>query len=102
MDHDMRAFAIEQRLPPEPFQQLVSIIGGEDILDGVFGPQGGEAFCRGEQEQVVIAQDDLRGGPKLFEIAKDAKRGWAAIDQIANAPEAVYRGIEPDQFEQPL
>ena len=47
----------------------------------------------------MIAQDDLYGGSKLFEVAKDAKGVRAAIDQIADTPEAVCGRGEPDLFE---
>lgn len=99
MDHEVRAFVIMQRLPAEPFQQLCPIGGGENVLDRVFRPQRNNAFRHGEQEQIVIAQHDLRGGAKLFERAKDAKGVRAAIDQIADTPEAVCRRGEPDLFE---
>jgi hypothetical protein len=47
----------------------------------------------------VIAQHNLGGGSKLFEIAKNAKGVRAAIDQIPDTPEAVCGRSEPDQFE---
>lgn len=102
MDHEVRAFVMVQGLSPEPLQQLRPIGGGEDILNRVFRPQRDNAVRYGEQEQVVIAEDDLCGGSKLFEIAQDAKGVGAAIDKIADAPEAVYEGIKPDEFEQSL
>jgi len=102
MDHEVRAFVMVQGLSPEPLQQLRPIGGGEDILNRVFRPQRDNAVRYGEQEQVVIAEDDLCGGSKLFEIAQDAKGVGAAIDEIADAPEAVYEGIKPDEFEQSL
>ena len=102
MNHEIQAFVIVQRLSPEPLQQLRPIVGGEDILNRVFLPQRNNAFRDGEQEQVVIAKDDLCGRPKLFEITKDAKGVRASIDQIADAPEAVYGRIKPEEFEQSL
>lgn len=102
MNHEIRAFVIVQRLSPEPLQQLRPIVGGEDILNRVFRPQRNNAFRDGEQEQVVIAKDDLCGRPELFEITKDAKGVRASIDQIADAPEAVYGRIKPEEFEQSL
>ncbi len=102
MNHEVGAFVMVQRLSLEPIDELGAIVGGKDILNRVFRPQRDNAFRSGEQEQVVIAEDDLCGGAKLFEIAKDAKGVWAAIDQIADAPKAVCGRIKPDEFEQSL
>lgn len=102
MNHDIGAFVMVQRLSLEPIDELGAIVGGKDVLDRVFRPQGDDPFRYGQQEQIVIAEDDLDGGAELFEVAQDAKRIRAAIDQIADAPEAVYGRIKPDEFEQAL
>jgi len=100
MNHDIGAFVMVQRLSLEPIDKLGAIVSGKDVLDRVFRPQCNDPFRYGQQEQIMIAEDDLDGGAKLFEVAQDAKRIRAAIDQIADAPEAVYGRIKPDEFEQ--
>lgn len=96
MNHEVRMVVVMQRLPPQPFEEVVPVRGVENVLNGVFRPQTDDLLRYGEQEQVVIAEDHLGGGAELFEIAKDAEGAWATIDQISDAPEAVYGGIKPD------
>ncbi len=82
-------FAVQKRLMAYPRQQLITVRRGKYGLQRIFRANRGKAFRHGEQEQIVIAQHNLRGGSELFEIAKDTKGVRAAIDQIADTPEAV-------------
>ena len=100
MDHEVGLFTIVQRLPAQPFHQLCSILCSQHIAQRIFLPQRGDAVRHGEQEQIVIAQDDLSRWAQLFEVAQDAEGARPAIDQVSRAPETVGGRIKPDLLQQ--
>ena len=67
MDHKERTVTVMERDASQPFDQLSAIVCGEDILDRVFGPERDDAFCGGQQEEIVIAEDGMGCGAKTLE-----------------------------------
>ena len=55
MHHEEFAFTPVQRLTPQPREQLQSVVGGKNVLNGVFRPKGDNAFGGGEQEEIVVS-----------------------------------------------
>jgi hypothetical protein len=48
----------------------------------------------------MVSQDDLCGRPKLLDITEDLQRVRSSIDQVADEPQPVYRGIEVDAIDE--
>lgn len=67
MNHKERIVTVMERDVPQPFDQLRAILCSEDILNRVFGPERDDAFCGGQQEEIVIAKDRLGCGAKSLE-----------------------------------
>ncbi len=89
MHKDKRIFSIEQRLLTEPCDEFIMIWCGQDPLEGVFLAHRRYAFGDSQQEQVMVAQDDNRSIAKILDVAEDAQRIRAAVDEIADKPETI-------------
>ncbi len=99
MDHRPAAFDMEQRLRPQPGQQVVTIRRGEDVFERVFLVRLAVAFGLHHQMQVVIAEHHARRGSQRLDEAQHLERRRPAIDQVADEPGAVHGRIETDIVE---
>ena len=48
----------------------------------------------------MVSEHNLSGRTKLFNIPEDLKRVWSSIDQVADKPQPVCRGIEVDAIDE--
>lgn len=94
--------SVNQRLSPEPVEQLLTIGSREDLIQRVFWawPLARDiSAC--EQVEIVISQH--RHGPiaERDDFPHDGKRFRAAINQVAGQPEPVMSGVETSGFQKP-
>jgi hypothetical protein len=47
----------------------------------------------------MVSEHNLGGRTKLFDIPEDMKGVWSSIDQVADEPQPVCRGIEVDAID---
>ena len=67
MDHKERTLTMMERDASQPFDQVSAIICGEDILNRIFGAERHDAFCGGQQEEIVITKDRLGCGAEVLD-----------------------------------
>ena len=67
MDHKERTLTVMERDMSQPFDQVSAIVCGEDILNRVFGTERYDAFCGGQQEEIVIPEDRMSCGAETLE-----------------------------------
>ena len=87
---------------PQPVEQRVGIGRIEDLAQRV--ALAGLAHAGGDREQVqvVIAEHHRHGVVERHQAAQRRERFGTAIDQVADQPQPVARGIESDPLEQRL
>ena len=89
MDHEKSSFTMMKRLPSEPLEEIGSILGGENVADRIFGPDGREAFGHCKQKQIVVSQDEPDRCAKILDESEGGEGFRAAVDQVSNQPELV-------------
>ena len=67
MDHKERTLTVMERDTSQPFDQVSAIVCGEDILNRVFGTERYDAFCGGQQEEIMIAEDGTGSCAETFD-----------------------------------
>ena len=83
-----------QGLVSEPVDQIGVILCGEDVVNGVFGPQGHNAFSGSQQKELMITQDKTDGCVKILDKTQRGERVRTPVDQITDEPERVDRGLK--------
>ncbi len=94
MDHKACAGSLMKRLASEPVDQFVTVLCCQDLLNGVFGPQGNNLVRRGQQKQVMIAQYDMCGRAEALDVTQDIKGAGASIDKVAGEPKVIPLRVE--------
>jgi hypothetical protein len=89
---------MHERSVAQPFQQLNSVGGLEDIVKGVVAVKLKISLAYGEQMQIVVTQDIDNRLAETFQKAQDRQRLGAAVDNISYQPESVSPRVEFDQF----
>lgn len=102
MDHGKRPFTIQEPLLSEPRQKFLPIRCGENRLQRVFRTNCRDLFRHGKEEEIVVAQDGDGPISKVLDVAKDAQRVRATIDQIADEPEAISGRVESNMLDETL
>jgi hypothetical protein len=98
------AVGMQQRLPAQPVQQHVAVVGEQHALEiGIDLALLRLAPLRDRQQrQVVVAEHHHRLRPQRMHQPQRLQRLAAAVHQVAAEPEAVACRIEPDPVEQAL
>jgi len=92
---------VTQRAFPEPVEQIITVGRSKNLVEGiVLAAPFLDAFGNHQQVKVMIAEHRDSSITKRFDVAKRRQRIGTAIDEIANQPQAVLRGIEGAPFEQ--
>lgn len=100
---DVALFVIvHQLLLAQPLEQFLAIRCVEDLAQGIGLLQALDIAPDGQQVQVVIAQHAHQGVAHGIKKAQGFQRLWAAVDQIANQPQAILGRVESDFFKQAL
>jgi hypothetical protein len=73
VDQNEGGFVIEEALLAYPTEQLVTIRGVKDWLQGVLRTWCHNAFSHGEQEEVVIAKDYDGRCSKTFNVPENCE-----------------------------
>jgi len=100
MDHRIFAFDMEQRQPTQPGQQVVAIRSRKNFCQRILTADFAVAIRQHRQMQIVVTENDRRTPSQTFDQAQDGERVRAAIDQVANQPQAVACRREAQVFEQ--
>ena len=100
MDQELVAFERDQRPAGEPVQKLVAVGCFEDRRERVLPVRLRVARGHGQEVQIVVAEDGDGGGAERLHVAQDGKRIRAAIDEIADEPQAIARLGKADELEQ--
>ncbi len=94
---------MQQRPCLQPVEQALAVGRVDDrSQDGIGLAPLGVAARERQQVQVVIAEHDDRGVAQARDEPQHAERIGPAIDEVADEPEAVARGIEREAVEQRL
>jgi len=91
-----------QSLLAQPVDEGRAVGGVEDVVDGVARMRPAHAMRGSEQVQVVVAEQAGGRVAQADQAAQGGQRRWAAVDQVAQQPEAVARGREVEALQQPL
>ena len=100
MDEQPFAFAHHQRPRAQPSEQLVAIGRIEDRPERIVPVGSAMAGSDGQQMQIVVPQHRDRGVAEFFHGSQHRQRIGAAVDEVANQPQAIAGWIEGDQLEQ--
>ena len=100
MDHKKCTFAVMQGLVSEPVDQISVILCGEDVVNGVFGPEGHNAFSGSQQKELMITQDKTDGRVKILDETQRGERVRTPVDQITDEPERVDGWIEGNAIQE--
>ena len=102
MHHEVRPLVPMEWLSTEPLQQIASIVCLQHIMDRVFWFGGKDALGDGQEEDVMVAEDDLGRRAERFEKPQHAQRCGTAVDEISDAPKPIGRRIETDILQQAI
>ena len=91
---------VKQRPGREPLEQGIAVGGGQDFVQGIVAANPGTARGHGQQVQIMIAEGDRRCGAEGANSAQHRQRVRAAVDQVANEPEAIAIRAEAQGGEQ--
>ena len=100
MDEQLVAFDDDQRPAGEPVQELVAVGRFEDRRDRVLPVRLRVSRGHGQQMQIVIAENGDGRGAERLHVAQHGERIRAAVDEIADEPQAVARLGKADELEQ--
>ena len=95
-------FAVQQGLPNQPIDERAAVGRIENFLECVLGPQLARAGGDGDEIEVVITEDNARVVAELRDVAQDSQGLWAAVDEIANEPQAIAAAPEVYEIQQRL
>ena len=96
------AVAVKERPAREPIDELVAIGSFEHVVEGVSTLALALASARGDEVEVVVAEDD---DGVLVQIAREPQnfeRVRAAIHDVADEPKMIVRSVEINAGEKPL
>ena len=91
VDEQLVAFDRHQRPAGEPMQELVAIGRFEDRRDRVLPVRLRVTRGHRQQMQIVVAENGDGGGAERLHVAQHGERIRAAVDEIADEPQAVAR-----------
>ena len=102
MHHSDPVLSVSKRLEVQPFNQLFSVWGLENVVEIVFAA-GFSCSCRYSHEvKVMVAQHHRDAIPVGEEPPKGVEVARSAVDQIPHAPKAVFVRVELDLLQQVL
>ena len=81
-------------------RELVAVGCFEDRPERVLPVRLRVARGDGQEVQIVVAEDADGGGAERLHVAQDGKRIGAAIDEIADEPQAIALLRKADELEQ--
>ena len=88
---------------PQPLDQLVEVGRPERLRQRVEAAGQGHGLLRQRQQvQVVVAEHDHETVAHAVEVAQRLKALWAAVDDVANAPEYIAAAFELHGLKQAL
>jgi hypothetical protein len=85
----------------QPLEQFIPIGRVENIVEGVRGMRPLDSFRYDEEREIVIAEHRDGAASQTLHKPHDRERLRATIDEIANEPQGVACGFEPDPVQQP-
>lgn len=100
MHHRVTSIEVHELAAAEPIEQLVAIGCVENGIDRVFAMGLADTFSDREQIEIVIAENGDGALAQAADEAQRLERLRTAIDEIADEPERVVRGIELETVEQ--
>ena len=100
MHHEQLAFAHDERLPPQPPEQRLTVGRLEDRGERIRAVRTPMACSDDQQMQIVIAEHGRRRFAEGHHRAQHGKRIGTAIDEITHEPQSVAARIEADRIEQ--
>ena len=102
MDHEERSFAIVQGLVPKPIDQVQPVAGFQYVADRIFGSKCHHPFRDRKEEDVVVTEHDADGWSERTDVAKHTEGIRPAVDQVADEPQPIFRGVEANMLNEAL
>ena len=93
---------VHQLLHAQPIEQIVAVRRIENLAQGIALLQTLDVVGHGQQMQIMVAQHTGHGVANGVEKTQGLQRLRAAVDQVADQPKLVLRGIEGHLLEQAL
>jgi len=87
---------------PQPVEQAVAVGRGDHLPKRVVFAGLGGALSERQQMQIVVAEHAHRAITQIAHEAQCGERGRAAVDEIADQPQAILRAIERECAQQRL
>ena len=102
VNHHEPPKAVNQRPRPQPPEELVTVRGSQNLVEGVlfFGP--GHAGGTRQQVEIMVAQHRDQSLAVLAGPTQHLERKGTAVDEIAHQPQLVAFGLPLDTPEQTL
>jgi hypothetical protein len=91
-----------QGLVPKPIDQVQPVAGFQYVADRVFGSKRHHSFRDRKKEDVVVTEHDADGRSERTDVAKHAEGIRPAVDEIADEPQSIYRGVEANMLNEAL
>jgi hypothetical protein len=92
---------VQQRARAKPRRELAAVGRIEQLAQRVALAVPLKALGDGEEMQVVVAEDRDRRLPERPHEAQALEGIGAAVDEVADEPELVARGIETNRLDEP-
>lgn len=83
-----------ERLIAKPSRQFTTVFRFQDVVNRIFVSYWDNAFRRGEQEEIVIAQHNTNGVAEIPHKSEESERVGPTIDEIADQPQLIRPWIE--------
>jgi len=102
MHHHKTSICVHHALAAQPIEEFLAIRCFQHLLQSIVFERLGAAFSDHQQMQIVIAKHGDSTVTQVFHEAQYGQRIRSAVDQIADKPKSVTRGIKANFVKQPL
>ncbi len=99
MHHRVAFLDVHHRARAQPRHQLLRVGRAQYVVEGVILAPALDAFVLRHQVQVVVSKDGDRPSAQVAHEPEHLQRFRAAIDKVADEPQAVALFVEAQLFD---